>query len=46
MIWLGDALQGDMIVEPQAPKIYLQNRLTKCRSKLDELRPVITSKRQ
>ncbi|EPS98414.1 hypothetical protein FOMPIDRAFT_1037483 [Fomitopsis schrenkii] len=37
---------GNMVVEPQAPKIYLQNRLTKCRSKLDELRPIITSKRK
>ncbi|KAH9936652.1 uncharacterized protein B0H18DRAFT_974885 [Fomitopsis serialis] len=36
---------ADMVVEP-APKVYLQNRLTKCRSKLDELRPVITSKRK
>ena len=42
---LGDAMQGDMVVEPQAPKVYLQNRLTKCRTKLEELRPVITSKR-
>ncbi|TFY60166.1 hypothetical protein EVJ58_g5319 [Rhodofomes roseus] len=36
---------GDMVVEP-APKVYLQNRLTKCRSKLDELRPVINTKRK
>ncbi|KZT64927.1 hypothetical protein DAEQUDRAFT_732022 [Daedalea quercina L-15889] len=36
---------GGMAVEP-APKVVLQNRLTKCRSKLDELRPVITSKRK
>ncbi|KAI0726436.1 hypothetical protein C8Q72DRAFT_846029 [Fomitopsis betulina] len=37
---------GDMVVEPPAPKIYLQNRLTKCRTKLDELRLVIASKRK
>lgn len=35
-----------MVVEPPAPKIYLQNRLTKCRTKLDELRLVIASKRE
>ncbi|RPD62761.1 hypothetical protein L226DRAFT_532256 [Lentinus tigrinus ALCF2SS1-7] len=36
---------GDMSVEP-APKVYLQNRLSKCRSKLEELEPVLTSKRK
>ncbi|TCD63247.1 hypothetical protein EIP91_005803 [Steccherinum ochraceum] len=35
----------DMSVEP-APKVYLQNRLTRCRQKLEELRPVLQSKRQ
>lgn len=29
-----------------APKTYLQNRLTKCRAKLSELRPVIDAKRK
>ncbi|KAI0693453.1 hypothetical protein C8T65DRAFT_668088 [Cerioporus squamosus] len=36
---------GEMSVEP-APKVYLQNRLGKCRSKLEELEPVLTSKRK
>ncbi|KZT09361.1 uncharacterized protein LAESUDRAFT_675278 [Laetiporus sulphureus 93-53] len=36
---------GDMSVEP-APKVYLQNRLTKSRAKLSELRPVIDGKRR
>ncbi len=34
-----------MSVEP-APKVYLQNRLGKCRSKFEELEPVLTSKRK
>ncbi|KAI0755276.1 hypothetical protein C8Q80DRAFT_422803 [Daedaleopsis nitida] len=36
---------GDMSVDP-APKVYLQNRLSKCRNKLQELEPVLTSKRR
>ncbi|TFK86863.1 hypothetical protein K466DRAFT_663436 [Polyporus arcularius HHB13444] len=36
---------GEMSVEP-APKVYLQNRLGKCRSKFEELEPVLTSKRK
>jgi len=36
---------GEMSVEP-APKVYLQNRLSKCRTKLGELRPVIDGKRR
>lgn len=36
---------GEMSVE-SAPKTYLQNRLTKCRAKLSELRPVIDAKRR
>ncbi|KAI0669220.1 hypothetical protein C8Q78DRAFT_1042286 [Trametes maxima] len=36
---------GDMSVEP-APKVYLQNRLSRCRAKLQELEPVLTSKRK
>ncbi|CCM05936.1 uncharacterized protein FIBRA_08175 [Fibroporia radiculosa] len=36
---------GDMSVE-SAPKIYLQNRLTKCREKLGELTPIIDAKRR
>ena len=34
-----------MSIEP-APKVYLQNRLTRCRHNLDELRPVLHSKQQ
>ena len=34
-----------MSVEP-APKVYLQNRLTRCKQKLDELRPVLLNKQQ
>lgn len=34
-----------MSIEP-APKVYLQNRLTRCRHNLDELHPVLHSKRQ
>jgi hypothetical protein len=33
-----------MSVEP-APKIFLQNKLSRCRSKLQELQPLITAKR-
>ncbi|KAH9933234.1 uncharacterized protein BXZ73DRAFT_89849 [Epithele typhae] len=36
---------GDMSVDP-APKVYLQNRLNKCRTKLQDLDPVLTNKRQ
>ncbi|KAI0712543.1 hypothetical protein C8Q76DRAFT_735094 [Earliella scabrosa] len=36
---------GGMSVEP-APKVYLQNRLSRCRGKLQELEPVLTSKRK
>ncbi|KIP02892.1 hypothetical protein PHLGIDRAFT_271826 [Phlebiopsis gigantea 11061_1 CR5-6] len=36
---------GDMSVEP-APKVYLQNRLSKCKQKLQDLQPIIASKRQ
>lgn len=35
----------DMSVEP-APKVYLQNRLAKCKQKLQELQPIIRTKRQ
>ncbi|KAI0826761.1 hypothetical protein BC628DRAFT_1516154 [Trametes gibbosa] len=35
---------GDMIVGP-ASKVYLQNRLSRCRAKLEELGPVLSSKR-
>ncbi|OBZ68741.1 Protein BZZ1 [Grifola frondosa] len=34
---------GEMSVEP-APKVYLQNRLSRCRAKLQELQPVLDSK--
>ena len=40
-----DCYQGGMSVEP-APKVYLQNRLSRCRGKLQELEPVLTSKRK
>lgn len=30
----------------RAAKVYLQNRLTRCRSKHQELEPVLTSKRK
>ncbi|KAH9851537.1 hypothetical protein C2E23DRAFT_829605 [Lenzites betulinus] len=36
---------GDMSVEP-ASKVYLQNRLSRCRAKLEELDPVLSSKRK
>ncbi|EKM51975.1 uncharacterized protein PHACADRAFT_212588 [Phanerochaete carnosa HHB-10118-sp] len=36
---------SDMSVEP-APKVYLQNRLAKCKQKLQELEPVMKVKRQ
>ncbi|KAJ3009402.1 hypothetical protein NUW54_g2793 [Trametes sanguinea] len=36
---------GTMSVEP-APKVYLQNRLSKCRAKLQELEPVLSSKQK
>ncbi|GJE88388.1 hypothetical protein PsYK624_044710 [Phanerochaete sordida] len=35
----------DMSTEP-APKVYLQNRLAKCKQKLQELEPIIKMKRQ
>ncbi|KAI0338929.1 hypothetical protein BDW22DRAFT_1409320 [Trametopsis cervina] len=35
----------EMIVEP-APKVYLQNRLAKCRQKMDELNPIVEAKRR
>ncbi|KAJ2988591.1 hypothetical protein NUW54_g7971 [Trametes sanguinea] len=40
LIW-----KGTMSVEP-APKVYLQNRLSKCRAKLQELEPVLSSKQK
>ncbi|KAI0916824.1 hypothetical protein AcW1_007829 [Taiwanofungus camphoratus] len=36
---------GEMSVEP-APKVYLQNRLARCRGKLYELHPVMDAKRK
>ncbi|EIW59085.1 uncharacterized protein TRAVEDRAFT_122627 [Trametes versicolor FP-101664 SS1] len=36
---------GDMSVEP-TPKVYLQNRLSRCKAKLMELDPVLASKRR
>ncbi|KAH9890020.1 hypothetical protein C8Q73DRAFT_706343 [Cubamyces lactineus] len=36
---------GEMSVEP-APKVYLQNRLSRCRAKIEELDVVLTSKRR
>ncbi|OJT08068.1 Protein BZZ1 [Trametes pubescens] len=36
---------GDMSVEP-TPKVYLQNRLSRCKAKLLELDPVLASKRR
>ena len=33
-----------MSIEP-APKVYLQNRLAKCKQKLQELEPIIKMKR-
>lgn len=35
--------QSEMSIEP-APKVYLQNRLSRCRQKLEELNPVLRSK--
>ncbi|KAJ7288142.1 hypothetical protein C8J57DRAFT_1641335 [Mycena rebaudengoi] len=35
----------DISVEP-APKVFLQNKLTRCRSKLQELSPVLEAKRR
>ena len=37
--------QPGMVVDP-APKVVLQNRLARCRAKLEELKPVIDSKRK
>ncbi|KAJ7600812.1 hypothetical protein C8J56DRAFT_1074375 [Mycena floridula] len=37
--------QGAISVEP-APKIFLQNKLSKCQSKLGELEPLIANKRR
>ena len=36
--------QDDMSVEP-APKVFIQNKLAKCRNKLQELGPLINTKR-
>ncbi|CAL1712731.1 unnamed protein product [Somion occarium] len=36
---------GDMSVEP-SPKVYLQNRLSRCKQKLSELRTVLDAKRK
>ncbi|GBE83192.1 hypothetical protein SCP_0502390 [Sparassis crispa] len=36
---------GDVSVAP-APKVFLQNRLHRCRAKLQELRPVLDAKRK
>ncbi|KAI0662254.1 hypothetical protein C8Q70DRAFT_963999 [Cubamyces menziesii] len=36
---------GEMSVEP-APKVYLQNRLSRCRAKIEELDVVLNSKRR
>ncbi|KAL4250780.1 hypothetical protein ABKN59_006093 [Abortiporus biennis] len=36
---------GEMVIEP-SPKIYLQNRLAKCRQKLEELLPTMEAKRK
>lgn len=37
--------QGDLSVDA-APKIFLQNKLNRCRSKLGELRTVLDAKRR
>lgn len=37
------ASQSDMSVEP-APKIFLQNKLTRCRTKVHELTPLLDTK--
>ena len=37
-------VQGEMSVDP-APKVFIQNKLAKCRSKLQELGPLINTKR-
>ena len=37
-------VKGEISVEA-APKVYLQNRLNRCRTKVQELEPVLTSKR-
>ncbi|THH27874.1 hypothetical protein EUX98_g6316 [Antrodiella citrinella] len=36
--------QSEMSIEP-APKVYLQNRLSRCRRKLEELDPILRSKK-
>ncbi|KAF5369126.1 hypothetical protein D9615_010422 [Tricholomella constricta] len=36
---------GEMSVDP-APKIFLQNKLSRCRSKLEELGPLVDAKRR
>ncbi|KAJ3489206.1 hypothetical protein NLI96_g2264 [Meripilus lineatus] len=36
---------SDMSVEP-APKVYLQNRLTRCKQKLQELRPIVETRQK
>lgn len=38
-------IKGEMSVEP-APKVYLQNRLSRCRAKIEELDVVLNSKRK
>ncbi|KAH6912884.1 hypothetical protein BKA70DRAFT_778610 [Coprinopsis sp. MPI-PUGE-AT-0042] len=35
---------GDMSVDP-APKVFIQNKLRKCKAKLEEIRPVVISKK-
>lgn len=37
--------QDEMSVEP-VPKVYLQNRLSKCKEKLQEVQTIIASKRR
>ena len=37
--------QNEMNVD-SAPKVYLQNRLAKCKEKLLELQPIIEAKRE
>lgn len=36
-------LQSDLNVEP-LPKVFLQNKLSRCRNKLTELEPVLQAK--
>ncbi|TDL17213.1 hypothetical protein BD410DRAFT_776337 [Rickenella mellea] len=37
--------KGEMSVDPE-PKVFLQNKLSKCRAKMDELTPLISSKQK